>query len=69
MDKYICRVCATIYNPDEGDLESGIPPKTAFENLPDTWNCPICGSTKEHFEILSQEEYEKIKGIINNNSI
>lgn len=61
MDKYICRVCATIYDPDLGDSESKIPPNTAFEDLPDGWICPVCGSTKDKYELLSQERYEKIK--------
>lgn len=60
MDKYICRVCATIYNPEKGDEEDGILPETTFEDLPDTWDCPICGSSKENFEILPEEEYERI---------
>lgn len=60
MDKYICNVCATIYNPDKGDIEDNIAPGTTFEDLPDTWNCPVCGSGKEHFKILPQEEYERI---------
>lgn len=60
MDKYICRVCATIYDPDKGDSEDGVPSGTAFKDLPDAWNCPVCGSGKEHFEILSEEEYKRI---------
>ena len=63
MDKYICKVCATIYNPEVGDLEDGIPPETPFEELPDDWVCDICGSSKEKFQILSQEEYEKLMHI------
>lgn len=60
MNKYICKVCATIYEPEKGDIENKIPPGTAFEDLPESWTCPVCGSGKEHFEILSQELYEKI---------
>lgn len=60
MDKYICRVCATIYDPSKGDPEDGIGPGTPFEKLPDDWSCPICGSTKDNFEKLPPEEYEKL---------
>jgi len=48
--KYICKVCGYIYDPAEGDLDSGVAPGTAFENLPDDWSCPVCGVEKEDFE-------------------
>ena len=60
MDKYICKVCATIYDPELGDSEDKIPQGTPFENLPANWSCPVCGSPKDRFEILPPEEYEKI---------
>lgn len=60
MNKYICKVCATIYDPDLGDEEDKIPPGTLFEALPDFWVCPVCGSPKDRFEILTQEKYHKI---------
>lgn len=42
------------YVPARGDPENvngkhPIPPGTAFEDLPDDWVCPICGSPKEWF--------------------
>ncbi len=48
--RYICVVCNHIYDPALGDPDSGIPPGTAFENLPDSWSCPECGATKADFE-------------------
>ncbi|MEM3366534.1 MAG: rubredoxin [Candidatus Methanomethyliaceae archaeon] len=50
MDKWSCKVCGYIYDPEKGDEISGIPPGTAFEALPDTWVCPVCGAPKEMFE-------------------
>ncbi len=50
MDKYECTVCGYIYDPEKGDPDSGIAPWTPFEKLPDTWNCPVCGSSKDKFE-------------------
>ena len=61
MDKYICKVCATIYNPEVGDLEDGIQPGTSFEDLPEDWVCDVCGSSKDRFEKLPPEKYEKLK--------
>lgn len=60
MDKYICKVCATIYNPVFGDPEDSILPGTPFEKLPEDWVCSICGTSKDKFEKLSQEEYNKL---------
>jgi len=53
MKKYVCGVCGYVYDPAKGDPENNIPPGTAFENLPDTWSCPVCGATKDQFEPAS----------------
>ncbi len=49
MSKYECSICGHIYDPDEGDPDSGIAPGTPFEQLPDDWTCPECGASKEDF--------------------
>ncbi|MGO9388241.1 MAG: rubredoxin, partial [Methanobacterium sp.] len=33
-----------------GDPDNGVPPGTAFEDLPDDWICPLCGVRKDLFE-------------------
>jgi rubredoxin len=43
-------MCNHIYDPAVGDPESGIPPGTPFEKLPESWGCPECGAMKEDFE-------------------
>ena len=50
MDKYVCIICGYIYDPAEGDPETGLAPGTPFEDIPDDWTCPACGVGKEHFE-------------------
>ena len=50
MKKYRCTVCGYVYDPEEGDPDSGIPPGTAFEDIPDNWSCPVCGVVKSEFE-------------------
>ena len=50
MQKWECVVCGHIYDPAEGDPDSGIAPGTAFEDLPDDWVCPDCGAEKSDFE-------------------
>jgi rubredoxin len=49
MQKYICDVCGYIYDPQKGDLENGVEPGTAFNDIPDDWLCPECGVGKESF--------------------
>ena len=44
-----CDLCGYEYDPAVGDPENGIPPGTPFEDLPDDWECPICGAGKEDF--------------------
>jgi len=48
-DYYKCPVCGYIYDPEKGDPNSGIKPGTSFEDIPDTWMCPVCGIAKSEF--------------------
>ncbi|NLI56429.1 rubredoxin [bacterium] len=50
MKKFECSVCGYIYDPNNGDPESGISPGTPFEDLPEDWTCPVCGADKSIFE-------------------
>lgn len=47
--KYMCESCGFIYDPAVGDPDGGIPPGTAFEDIPETWFCPVCGARKQDF--------------------
>ena len=46
---WICESCGFIYDPAEGDPDGGVPPGTAFEDIPDDWFCPVCGARKRDF--------------------
>ncbi|AFT99225.1 rubredoxin [Nocardia brasiliensis] len=46
---WICVTCGMIYDPAEGDPDGGIPPGTAFADIPDGWVCPTCGARKSDF--------------------
>ncbi|WP_138159458.1 rubredoxin [Peptoniphilus catoniae] len=54
MEKYECTVCGYIYDPEVGDEDTGIAPGTSFNDLPDDWECPLCGSPKEDFEPVEE---------------
>lgn len=49
LPKYQCPACGYIYDPAKGDPEADIPPGTAFDDLPDDWVCPLCGTEKADF--------------------
>lgn len=40
------RDCGWVYDPAQGDPDHGVPPGTAFDDLPDDWVCPSCGRGK-----------------------
>ncbi|MCK9512623.1 MAG: rubredoxin [Pigmentiphaga sp.] len=52
MKTYQCVVCGFVYDEAEGLPEDGIAPGTRWEDVPDDWACPECGSPKGHFEMV-----------------
>jgi pyruvate oxidase len=53
MAQWKCSVCGYIYDETTGDPQAGIPAGTSFEDLPDSWTCPVCGAGKEAFGRVS----------------
>ena len=49
MQKWMCENCGFVYDEEKGLPEFDIPPGTRFEDLPDDWTCPDCGSPKNDF--------------------
>ncbi len=47
-----CQSCGEIYSEEDGSPESNIAPGTRFEDLPDDWICPACGSGKSEFVLV-----------------
>lgn len=43
MTRYRCRLCGYIYSPLRGEPHNGIAPGTPFDDLPDSYVCPVCG--------------------------
>lgn len=49
MKKYVCSICGYIYDESEGAPEAGIAAGTLFEDLPESFACPLCSMGKEGF--------------------
>lgn len=54
MTKWRCIACGYVYDPAQGDPDSGIAAGTAFEDLPADWVCPLCGVGKDDFEKVDE---------------
>ncbi len=50
MKRYVCTVCGYVYDEAAGDPENGIAPGTKFEDLPEAFECPLCGVGKDMFD-------------------
>lgn len=46
-DGFVCSVCQHVYDADRDG--NGVP----FEDLPETWKCPICGARKSAYKKIS----------------
>jgi rubredoxin len=45
-----CKGCGYEYSPEKGDPDFPVPKGVRFQELPEDYNCPICGATKDKFE-------------------
>ena len=61
MKKYECSVCGYIYDESAGDPDSGIATGTKWDDLPEDWECPLCGASKNEFE--AQEDKKESKQV------
>ena len=50
MDRYVCTICGYVYDPSQGDPDNGVAAGTAWADVPDDWECPVCGAAKDDFE-------------------
>jgi rubredoxin-NAD+ reductase len=50
--RYVCDACGYIYDEAKGDPDSGLAPGTRFSDIPDDWQCPLCGLTKTDLRLL-----------------
>lgn len=55
-EMWFCEVCEYVYDPVAGDVDGGIPPGTAWRDIPDGWICPVCGARKKEFRVMKPGE-------------
>ena len=48
--KYVCQICRYVYDEAEGAPEHGIAPGTPWSEVPEDFECPLCGVGKDQFE-------------------
>jgi len=46
--KYEC-FCGYVYDENDGDPDNGFAPGTKWTDLPDDFECPVCGAGKDAF--------------------
>jgi rubredoxin len=49
LDRYECRACGYVYEPEKGDARSKVEANTPFTELPVSWRCPVCGAKTSAF--------------------
>ena len=54
MGRFECTMCEYTYDPAKGDPNRGIPPGTAFDDLPHNWTCPKCNAGKNMFAAVEE---------------
>lgn len=47
--KYVCDICGYIYDEAAGEPEKGVEPDTKWEDVPEDFECPLCGVDKSQF--------------------
>ena len=49
MRKLICSICKYIYDEEKGIPDSGIAAGTKWEDVPESFVCPLCRAKKAKF--------------------
>lgn len=51
--RWQCATCGDIYDEALGLPDFDIAPGTRFDELPEDWVCPLCGSKKSNYAVLA----------------
>lgn len=53
--KFVCALCGYEYKSKKGDPDNGVEKGTYFEDISADWVCPLCGASKEDFEVIEDD--------------
>ena len=53
--KYVCALCGYVYKTEKGDPDNGVEAGTEFEDISEEWSCPLCGASKEDFDLVEDD--------------
>jgi rubredoxin len=56
MDQFECRACGYTYEPVKGDSTGNVAAGTAFDDLPVSWRCPVCGASRKQFSNIGPKD-------------
>jgi isopentenyl diphosphate isomerase/L-lactate dehydrogenase-like FMN-dependent dehydrogenase/rubredoxin len=60
--KYLCTYCNTfVYDDEAGEPRASLKPGTVFEQVPESWRCPVCGQPKSYWKKISDREFAERK--------
>lgn len=54
FQRWICDACGFIYDEAKGDPDSGLAPGTRYADIPEDWQCPLCGLSKSDLRLLPE---------------
>lgn len=52
--KWECVICGFIYDEELGLPDHDVAPGTRWEDVPDDFECPECGTSKANFDLLEE---------------
>jgi quercetin 2,3-dioxygenase len=52
LKRLVCLGCGFLYDEEAGLPEHGLAPGTRWDDIPDDWVCPDCGTPKHLFEMV-----------------
>ena len=54
--KYLCTYCSVYaYDDNSGDPLTNLKPGTKWDDIPDTWHCPVCGMPKTYLQQIRDD--------------
>lgn len=64
--KYLCSYCSVyVYDEDSGDPITGLETGTKWDEIPNTWHCPVCGMPKTYLHQIRDDIFSLKNAVYN----